>query len=66
MPFFQELVASHGGDRTAAISAVAAATPMGKFASADEIAAQIAFLLSDLASTVTGTTLVSDGGYSLY
>lgn len=65
-PFFRDLVAEHGGDRDAALTAMAAmATPLGRYASADEIAAQVGFLLSDAAATITGTVLVSDGGYSL-
>lgn len=65
MPFFEQLVASEGG-REAAINAMAKmATPLGRYASADEIAAQIAFLLSDEAATITGAVLTSDGGYSL-
>jgi 2-keto-3-deoxy-L-fuconate dehydrogenase len=40
-------------------------TPLGRYASADEIAGQIAFLLSDDAATMTGAVLTSDGGYSL-
>ena len=65
-PFFRDLVAQHGGDRDAALTAMAAmATPLGRYASADEIAAQIGFLLSDAAATITGAVLVSDGGYSL-
>ena len=66
MPFFAGLVEQHGGDRAAAIVAMGqGSAPLGRFASADEIAAQIAFLLSDEAATITGTVLVSDGGYSL-
>lgn len=65
-PFFRDLVDQHGGDRDAALTAMAAmATPLGRYASADEIAAQIGFLLSDAAATITGAVLVSDGGYSL-
>ena len=65
-PFFRELVEQHGGNRAVALDAMAAmATPLGRYASADEIAAQIAFLLSDAAATITGAVLVSDGGYSL-
>ena len=65
MPFFEQLVASEGS-REAAISAMARmATPLGRYASADEIAGQIAFLLSEEAATITGAVLTSDGGYSL-
>jgi 2-keto-3-deoxy-L-fuconate dehydrogenase len=65
MPFFEQLVASEGS-REAAIAAMAKmATPLGRYASADEIAGQIAFLLSDDAATMTGAVLTSDGGYSL-
>lgn len=54
------------GSREAALAALAAeTTPLGRFASADEMAGQIGFLLSDAAWNVTGTVLVSDGGYSL-
>ena len=65
MPFFEELMASEGS-REAAIQAMAKmATPLGRYASPNEIAAQIAFLLSDHAATITGSVLTSDGGYSL-
>lgn len=65
MPFFEDLVASEGS-RDAAMQAMAKmATPLGRYATAEEIAAQIAFLLSDDAATITGAVLTSDGGYSL-
>jgi NAD(P)-dependent dehydrogenase (short-subunit alcohol dehydrogenase family) len=65
LPFFQGLVAQTGS-RAAAIDAMAkAATPLGRYATAEEIAGQIGFLLSDLAVNITGTVLVSDGGYSI-
>ncbi len=65
-PFFRDLVAQHDGDRDAAIQAMAeAATPLGRYATADEIARQIGFLLSENAATITGQVLTSDGGYSL-
>ena len=41
------------------------ATPLGRYATAEEIAGQIAFLLSDDAATITSAVLTSDGGYSL-
>jgi NAD(P)-dependent dehydrogenase (short-subunit alcohol dehydrogenase family) len=40
-------------------------TPLGRFAKPKEIAGQIAFLLSEAAATITGSVLVSDGGYLL-
>lgn len=60
---FQALVEREG--RQAALKAFAATTPRGAFASADEIAATILFLLSDAAANITGHVLVSDGGYTL-
>jgi len=65
LPFFQGLVAQTGS-RAAAIDAMAKmATPLARYATPEEIAGQIGFLLSDLATNITGTVLVSDGGYSL-
>jgi 2-keto-3-deoxy-L-fuconate dehydrogenase len=65
LPFFQGLVAQTGS-RAAAIEAMARmATPLARYAAPEEIAGQIGFLLSDLASNITGTVLVSDGGYSI-
>ena len=65
-PFFRELVEQHGGDRQAALAAMGAATtPLGRFLTAQEIAGQAAFLLSDASAGMTGTVLVNDGGYSL-
>lgn len=65
LPLFQGLVAQVGS-REAAIDAMARmATPLGRYARPEEIAGQIGFLLSDLASNMTGAVLVSDGGYSL-
>ena len=64
LPAFAELAERHG--EAAAFRAMAAmATPLGRFACPKEIAAQIAFLLSDDAAFMTGACLVSDGGYSL-
>lgn len=62
---FQVLV-QQLGSREAAIARLAAeSTPLDRFASAEELAGQIGFLLSDRGENITGTVLVSDGGYSL-
>jgi NAD(P)-dependent dehydrogenase (short-subunit alcohol dehydrogenase family) len=65
VPFFQNLVETLGSEDAAFKAVGSQATPMGRFAKAEEIAGQIAFLLSDRTSFVTGTCLVTDGGYSL-
>jgi glucose 1-dehydrogenase len=46
--------------------AVETEIPLGRMGEADEIAAAIAWLASDEAAYVTGTTIVVDGGMSLY
>jgi NAD(P)-dependent dehydrogenase (short-subunit alcohol dehydrogenase family) len=38
--------------------------PLGRWATEDEIAAPITFLLSDAASMITGVSLPIDGGYT--
>ena len=64
IPMFANRVAAIGRD--AAFAEMAAmATPLGRYAKAEEIAAQIGFLLSDAAALVTGSCLLSDGGYTL-
>lgn len=55
---------SRSPDRTAAAAALRSATPLGRIAQPEEIAAVIAFLLSDAASFVTGAEVVADGGYT--
>ena len=42
------------------------AIPLGRLQSPEEVAQGIAFLLSDRASYMTGSTLLIDGGASLY
>ena len=63
--FFEELVKSAGSEEAAYKAMADMATPLGRYAKPEEIAEQIAFLLSDRAAYVTGACLVSDGGYSL-
>ena len=65
MDFFRDLVASQGSEQAAFDAMAAMATPLGRYAKPDEIAAQIAFLLSESAALVTGTHLLVDGGYTL-
>jgi NAD(P)-dependent dehydrogenase (short-subunit alcohol dehydrogenase family) len=64
LPMFAERASQVGRDAAFAEMAQMA-TPLKRYAKAEEIAGQIAFLLSDECRTVTGTVLVSDGGYSV-
>jgi NAD(P)-dependent dehydrogenase (short-subunit alcohol dehydrogenase family) len=56
-----ELAAADDATRTE----LEGATPLGRLGTADEVAATIAFLCSDLAAYVTGANLVVDGGSAL-
>ena len=53
------------GGRKALEHAIANIVPMGRFATADEIAEVILFMVSDKSSYMTGHALVADGGKSL-
>jgi len=53
------------GGRKALEHAIANIVPMGRFATADEIAEVILFMVSDKSSYMTGHALVADGGESL-
>jgi len=53
------------GWTSGAPAALAAGTARGRLADPAELAATIAFLLSDDAGYVTGATLVADGGFSI-
>lgn len=60
---FNASVASIG--REATIKAMAKTTPLGRFASSEEMADSILYLLSDAAANITGHVMVSDGGFTL-
>ncbi|MEZ4380053.1 MAG: SDR family oxidoreductase [Nannocystaceae bacterium] len=62
-PFWEAAVAD-AGDEAEAWRRLAADTPLGSFAEAEEIAAAAAFLASDAAAHITGAELVIDGGWS--
>lgn len=62
---FQDMVAELGSEAAAYKAMAGIATPLGRYAKPEEIAAQIAFLLSEDAAFVTGTCFVSDGGYTI-
>lgn len=64
VPMFAERAAIVGRD-TAFAELAAMATPLGRYAKPEEIARQVAFLLSGDAQLITGAVLVSDGGYTL-
>ncbi len=60
---FRRSVAAIG--REATFKAMAKTTPLGRFASSEEMADTILYLLSDAASNITGHVMVSDGGFTL-
>lgn len=60
---FKASVAAIG--REATLKAMAKTTPLGRFATSEEMADSICYLLSDAAANVTGHVLVSDGGFTL-
>lgn len=64
VPMFQDLVRQAGSERAAFDQLAAHATPLARYAGADDIARLIEFLLIDPAP-ITGATLVADGGYIL-
>lgn len=64
VPMFVERAEAIGRD--AAFDELAAlATPLGRYATSEQVAAQIAFLLSESSTLITGAVLVADGGYTL-
>ena len=65
MAFFDDLVRETGSEQAAFDRMAGFATPLGHYAKPEEIAGQIAFLLSDAARSITGAALTVDGGYTL-
>ena len=65
VPSFRALSDVQGEDAAFEAFATGMGTPLGRFAMPEEIGEQILFLLSKRAAFITGTCLVSDGGYSL-
>ena len=59
-------IEQHSADAQATQSGNTAATPMGRYGEPEEVAAVIAFLLSDDASYVTSALYTADGGMSVY
>lgn len=62
--FFDTLIERTGSER-GAFDALAARTPLGRYATADEAARLIAFLLGDEAAQVTGANLIADAGMTI-
>ena len=65
MDFFRDMVAEFGSEQAAFDAIAAHGTPLGRYAKPEEIAGQIAFLLSAAAASITGSALTVDGGYTL-
>jgi NAD(P)-dependent dehydrogenase (short-subunit alcohol dehydrogenase family) len=65
VPFYKRLLEETGSEQGAFDGMAAITTPLGRYAKPEEIAGQIAFLLSDGAANITGAELVSDGGYAI-
>lgn len=60
---FNRSVEAIGREET--MKRMATTTPSGRFASSEEMAGTMLYLLSDAASNMTGHVLVSDGGFTL-
>ena len=65
VPFFQDLVTQTGSEEAAFTAMAGMATPLGRYATADEVAEQIVWLLSDRTAAMTGSAVLIDGGYVL-
>ncbi len=62
---FKAMVEKLGSEDAAKAALASQVTAGDRLATAEELAGQIGFLLSDAAANITGTVLVSDGGYTL-
>jgi NAD(P)-dependent dehydrogenase (short-subunit alcohol dehydrogenase family) len=62
LPGFVDTPMAHRISSDEEVAALGTATPIGRVAAAEEIAAAVAWLLSDAASYVTGHCLTVDGG----
>ena len=65
-PGFVDTPMLHGGLDDAAMSRMLAAVPLGRLATAEEVAQSMVFLLSGASSYITGATLVIAGGQLMY
>lgn len=65
LPGVVDTAMAHGIASDSQIAQMGAATPMRRVGQAEEIAAAVAWLLSDEASYVTGHSMVVDGGLAL-
>jgi NAD(P)-dependent dehydrogenase (short-subunit alcohol dehydrogenase family) len=65
LPGVVDTAMAHGIASDAQITAMGEATPIGRVASPDEIAAAVLWLLSDEASYVTGDSMLVDGGLAI-
>lgn len=57
------MVTGEKPDESPLVKAVSALTPMGRLGTPEEIAKVVAFLSSEHASYITGTTIFADGGW---
>ena len=64
-PIIDALLARRSADLKAARAAIEATIPMARIAAPEEIAAAIAFLVSDDASFMTGAAVPVDGGRTI-
>ena len=64
VPAIAEMIEKQG-EEAVYKSMASISTPLGRYAKPEEIAEQIAFLLSDRSAYVTGSSWVTDGGYTL-